>query len=101
MKLRTHRWMHAYIEKCYRLHVSRRKKEQPIKGSAVLKQVILITNFYRCIFLVHHLVLSILIVSYDALSMNSTWFIRPMRLYKKTYEVKEMNKTKLQLRLYK
>ena len=60
-------------------HVRRngRRKEKPMKGLIVLerKQVIIITTFYRYIFLVYHLVLLILIVSYDALDMNSTWYI--------------------------
>ena len=64
------------------------------------KQVILSTTFYRYIVLVYHLVLLILIVSYYALDMNSTWFIRPKQLYETTYEVDEMNKTKRKLRIY-
>ena len=39
-----------------------------------MKQVILSTTFYCYNFLVYHLVLLILIVSYDALDMNSTWY---------------------------
>ena len=67
-----------------------------MKWSAVLerKQVILSTTFYHYIFLVYHLVLLILIVSYDELDMNSTWFIRLKQLYETTYEVDEMNKMK-------
>ena len=38
----------------------------------MLKQLILSTTFYFCIFLVYHLVLLILIVSYNPLDMNST-----------------------------
>ena len=41
---------------------------------AVLKQVIICTTYYCYIFLVYHLVLLILIVSYNALDMNSTWY---------------------------
>ena len=37
------------------------------------KKVILSTTFYRYIFLVYHLVLLILIVSYDVLDMDSTF----------------------------
>ena len=66
-----------------------------MKGSAVLerKQVIISTTFYHYIFLVYHLVLLILIVSYNELDMNSTWFIRLKLLYETTYEVDDMNKT--------
>ena len=58
----------------------------------MLKQVILSITFYRYIFLAYHLVLLILIVIYDALDINSIWFIRPTKLYKKTYKVEDMNK---------
>ena len=68
----VHRKARTNKFKVHNEHVSGRRKEHPIKGSAVLeqKEVIWSTTFYPYIFLLYHLSLVILIVSYDALDMN-------------------------------